>query len=336
MQKSFIILIRNYHKMKNVIPLLILCFVCSQQLFGVANHSVAATVPYSPLLEAGKIWKYNMHYIKRFAPKEDGTPYRQILGSPLVKDGIALFPLYYAEGDNAPDTDNCVYLWEDCEAKKVYQVSEMPKDAREEIIAASELIYDFADPLNSEARVNGSMPPWIESLEKTSYTTLDDECRISWSCGETEYYRLTEGIGFMETKWQEGDEGKRQLLHCDLLWGWPEAVTGDSYAPALYEVTDGEGNIIYSLPEAVPGYFNGTVDGLDAVESDLSNITVYSDHIAINSGKVVGEVEIVSASGTVIRKQYIPAGSSEIAIGDLSGGIYVLRAGADARKFAVK
>ncbi len=152
--------------MKNVIRLLILCIVCSQQLFGVANHSVAATVPYSPLLEAGKIWKYNMHYIKRFAPKEDGTPYRQILGSPLVKDGIALFPLYYAEGDNAPDTDNCVYLWEDCEAKKVYQVSEMPKDAREEIIAASELIYDFADPLNSEARVNGSMPPWIESLEK--------------------------------------------------------------------------------------------------------------------------------------------------------------------------
>ena len=86
----------------------------------------------------------------------------------------------------------------------------------------------------------------------------------------------------------------------------------------------------------MPGYFNGTVDGLDAVESDLPNITVYSDHIAINSGKVVGEVEIVSASGAVVRKQYIPAGSSEIAIGDLSRGIYVLRAGADARKFAVK
>ena len=113
--------------MKNVIRLLILCIICSQQLFGVANHSVAAAVPYSPMLEAGKMWKYNMHYIKRFAPNEDGTPYRQILGSPLVKDGIALF-LYITRKGITLLIPTTVYIYGRIVRQRKYiRCREMPK-----------------------------------------------------------------------------------------------------------------------------------------------------------------------------------------------------------------
>ena len=306
-------------------------------LLGAALSSIAAA-DYSPMLEAGKTWKYNMYYFQAYAPGDDGTPYQYIIGEPVNVGDKQIYPLYWKWVPDSEETKQiAVYLWEDTAAKRVYQ---LPAEAVKVDSANFEdeiLLYDFAEAFNSKSLVNNSLHGWVNHAEPTKYVSLDNKERNAWTLSynnDSDYFLLAEGLGLIDTgeSLPQGEFVTWVGLYTNLRWGMVGFPTGDGYTSALYEIVDGEGKMIYSLKEAYPHYRTG----IAATGEDAIGIEVLPGAVTVSSNRPIGEVAIISTSGTVVKAVSAPSGKCEIPLDGIDPGIYILRAGKESRKIVVK
>lgn len=90
--------------------------------------------------------------------------------------------------------------------------------------------------------------------------------------------------------------------------------------------------MIYSLKEAYPHYRTG----IAATGEDAIGIEVLPGAVTVSSNRPIGEVAIISTSGTVVKAVSAPSGKCEIPLDGIDPGIYILRAGKESRKIVVK
>lgn len=300
-----------------------------------AAFSLIAAADYSPMLEAGKTWKYNRFYQQIYSPGDDGTPYQYKLGEPVNVNDKQIYPLYTKDIPDPEDTNYLVgYLWEDVEAKKVYQLPTNIINTGAAIPDAGFLLYDFAEALNFEAIANGSLRGWgyANYVAPITYISLDNNERNAWAYGNGSLI-LAEGLGFVDSsKFRTFGENATINIYTELLWGLAAIPTGDGYTSALYEIVDGEGKMIYSLKEAYPHYRTG----IAATGEDAIGIEVLPGAMTISSNRPIGDITIISTSGAVVKAVSAPSSKCEIPLDGIEPGIYILRAGKESRKIVVK
>ena len=298
------------------------------------HRTKAKLADYSPMLEAGKTWKYNRFYQQIYSPGDDGTPYQYKLGEPVNVGDKQIYPLYTKDIPDPEDTNYIVaYLWEDIEAKKVYQLPTNIINTGAAIPDAGFLLYDFAEPLNFEALANSSIQFNNYCAHPTTYTSLDNKEHNAWFCFTSHDALLAEGLGFVDSgKFRTFGENATIYIYTDLLWGMAGTPTGDGLTSALYEIVDGEGKMIYSLKEAYPHYRTG----IAATGEDAIGIEVLPGAVTISSNRPIGDIAIISTSGAVVKAVSAPSSKCEIPLDGIEPGIYILRAGKESRKIVVK
>lgn len=217
-------------------------------------------------------------------------------------------------------TDLPVYWREDADNRRIW--GRFSIDDENEV-----LLYDFVNPPDG----------WYsntfgEEYDEDTYffKAFDGMHRARGT--KDKYFALVEGFGVIaygmgcndpETPWY-GCLG-------DVLTGPIGGCAGNCILPILYEIVNGDGEVVYSLDVARP---NSSVCSI-ASEPDIS-IRVTDEAVEVESAGVIGDMTVVSASGTTVFSGVIDDRQFTYSISGLAAGIYMVRAGSETKKFVVR
>ncbi len=212
-------------------------------------------IPYTPMLEVGKEWRYNVYNRNVYAPHDFNDSHATLrLDESVMIEGHECFPykiIWHEE--NEIDYDSNVYLFE--EDRKIYITNFHPA------LRYTSCLFDFTDIENNFRDWGEVNPEWIvyegiDGKHNAVYLKIDD-----WIS-----YLLVEGLGYITpTECKSNPE-----RHCYgiLTWGFPSfGTTGDGWEPKVYEIARGNGEIIYSFEEGYPGY-ESTLLSLEETKTD--------------------------------------------------------------------
>lgn len=285
------------------------------------------TLPYTPLLGSGKEWRYNLYNFAVYLPKKEDKQCVLKVEDVMEVDGKQLYSLAMYDENGVKIDDESGYLWEDNENRKVYKCY-FEHDGR----VSTNLVYDFADPLNNFS-VKSLLAGDIEALW-SEYSTLDGEAHNRYHfknqrhSGE-EAFQLVEGLGYITSEEYEKDPYSQCVG--TLLTGAIGLAAGDCTLPKLYEVVNGDGEVIYSLQAARPGYTS-----LDVTGAENENVVIDGNSIMISGIEPIGKVSIFNPVGVLVKEENISGTAGEVSVTDLATGVYVVRTAKISRKFVVK
>lgn len=148
----------------------------------------------------------------------------------------------------------------------------------------------------------------------------------AFECG---MYRLVEGLGFISASKYE-DDPRVQCLGT-ILSGPTLGISG-SYGcePKVYEIVNGAGKVIYSLPSARPSA------SAKAIGCESESVEITADAINLRSNEEIGDVCIYTPTGVQVRGIHVTGTRFCLPLADFAPGIYVLRTAASSRKFIVR
>lgn len=279
---------------------------------------------YTPLLELGKEWKYTLWHNAVYRPKMEDREYSLRCEKCEEIDGREYYHVgFYMDGKKVDDDFGygCeTWLWEDIDSHRVYSATFSDEGVR------SKLLYDFDNPANSEAEMRVDS----RGLEDMAYIRADGESVHAFKCGDSGRYLLAEGIGFISSGEFESDP----YAHCfgNLLTGPTLGPSGDAVIDKIYEVVDGNGDIIYSLPGAYPG----VNAGIGSILSADVRISVAEGHVDVEGVSPIGDVTVYSTVGAVVLHDMVDTTEYVIDTTRFSPGVYVVRAGTQLCKFTVR
>lgn len=308
---------------KILLPIFLL--LNTMAVFGAPLHKARSVAEsYTPMLEVGKEWKYTLWHNAVYRPKVDDRQFSLKVEKCDEIDGRKYYYIgYYMDGekvDGGFGYGSETYLWEDVEARRVY-AAYFTEDGG----VRNQLFYDFGNPADREA----SMCVDDAEVRETDYVRFDGTTVHAFQCGDGGRYMLVEGIGFVSSPDYETDPA----THCfgNLLTGPTLGPSGDAVLDKIYEVVDGDGNIIYSLPNAYPG----ALSGVDAATAENVGFTVTGDCIRIDSTAPIGMVTVYSPVGIVVKREVVRATEHVVDTGRLSPGVYIVRVGSKVFKFTI-
>ncbi len=287
-------------------------------------------VSYTPMLELGKEWRYNLYHFNVYRPKEEDRECVLRIEDVVEWDGKQFYSLEQYVDGNKVDRDEWGggYLWEDYENRKIYFGA---RDYDGSML--TELLYDFDDPLNTPS-VKGMLWGKNNAAVWEGYSGLDRELRNSYlfkdeKHSKFENFQLVEGLGFITSS----DYEKYPDAHCvgTILSGVIGLAAGDCVLPKLYEVVNGKGEVIYSLETARPGY-----SSLNSVGRDEGGIVIGETAIEVMSDEPIGKVSVFNSVGMVVREVDIAGTQGRIFVSDLASGVYIVRTKRMNKKFTVK
>lgn len=296
---------------------------------------------YKPLLEEGKTWKYSLvNWVGIDYPDYplempvERLRETRLEGYETIGDETYMKLNVYYDGESTPETGKTMYyLKEDTETGLVTMLPN----------------YDFFDLASWEIGPNqrllyDQMPGYLYNFKSDDdrhfyrYKTIS-ETKVSCHDGEHKCYivdrgyddntnwYVIEGIGLVSDSERHG---------CSILGesfsGFPS--TPDSfYDSYLYEVVNGDGEVIYTNDSRRPGWVYDT-DGIN--DSPVKpNITISTEGILIESISGV-EVKLIDAMGRIVSECLTANGITNIHISGVSSGIYILKVGAETLKFVIK
>ncbi|MBD5224707.1 MAG: T9SS type A sorting domain-containing protein [Bacteroidales bacterium] len=293
----------------------------NERIYSNKRISRSTAIPYTHLLEVGKEWKYNIFHGSGLMPEQADEEYSIKITDCVDIDGDKYYSLeeftksYY----RCPDL-NDVYLTEDIENRKVYRVFKGD--------TYKELIYDFNDPLKTwgtDMRVSHNDVPIYDvysygNNEFNSYIMGEDSNSL----------RQIEGIGIVSGP----DAESNPYWHnpgC-LLYPCHPMVASENYLPIVYEVVNGDGEVIYSLDTARPGYLTSA----EALSADCETITITDASVEISGSTEIGSVMIFNTLGNVVKNVSVTDTHCSIPTADLAPGVYVVQTAHSRKKFTVK
>ncbi len=285
---------------------------------------MSEAIPYTPLLEVGKEWKYNIFHWDVWKPHAEDKECSIKITDCVEIDGEKYYSLEESynsydgsyEGDSY-DFDN-IWLTEDIENKKVYLVSHET--------FRKELIYDFANPLNTSHLWN-----IVNLNSKPEYEIYNygDKQFNSYILGEDSIVRQIEGIGIVHGPTVEPYPYRHNpgnILFPNM------SIATDITLPKVYEVVNGDGEVIYSLDSARPGYLTS----VEAVSADRETITITETSVEIAGDAAIGSVRVYNTMGSTVRSLNVSDTHCSIPTTDLAPGVYVVQTPNSTRKFVVK
>lgn len=281
-----------------------------------------AELPYTPMLEVGKEWRYTLWNDIVFEPDDPTDEGEMVIRIEDCKeiDGKKYYTMAsYVNGikDEEGRENNRLYS-ENCEEKKVYSHY---KNSKGEI--KSSLKYDFMNPLEGNTA--------IQIVDSPVYPTTYEAFGKSYNafeCGDQKRYRLVEGLGFISSEKLENIDYAQCMG--TILTGPTLGCTGYCTIPKIYEIVNGAGEVIYSLPSARPGA------SAEMPGSDPESIEVTELAIEIRSSKPIGDVVVYTPAGTQVRNMHISDNRYSIPLTDYAPGVYILRTNGSSRKFIVR
>lgn len=282
----------------------------------------AAAERYKPFVETGKTWRYKLSDDYCWT-SEDGKKcpddQMEISIGPSMADAEEWHPLYLRQQSVNPEEDiePYGYVREDLSSKKVYWKAN-ENVPYEFSIALNQpcynILYDFGDANNPETvwPVVGAAEGWFEA-EGARYNGFMLERLV-----------LAERIGLVEKLETKNYEGSTILGVPELPAGGP----GYLFIPYIYEITDGEGNILYQKPQNRPSA------SLDDKLRDAMAISVAAGRVSF-SGEAGIPLEITNMQGIAVWSGSTDAAGHALSA-SLARGAYVVKHGTGATKVLVK
>lgn len=303
-----------------------------ESLYGGTIQKVSDTnrLDYQPLLEVGKEWRYTEYHIPVYEPKQDdGESVIRIDGVKEL-DGVRYYSVeQFQNGEliyDGIEYGGKWHLWEDCDEKKVYSSFVSDDDTVTETV----LLYDFADPANRRAetyRRTYNLP-----YELTRYEGPIGEYNAFYlgdRRNNFSKYLLVEGLGFVTAPEREDIPGQ----HCfgTLLDGPMAPAAGGCVLPKIYEIVNGDGEVIYYLKSAEP-----ITTSVRIVERPDVRIYISGTSIVVDAEERIGHIGIYSTVGSCVSAYDVADTHCEIPLSGLSAGCYILKTDTSYRKFIVR
>ena len=286
----------------------------------------AEHLPYTPLLELGKEWRYNLFHPNVDRPKEQDRK-RVLRAEDVVEvDGKSVYILTMYDENGMKIEKESGRMWEDCENRKVYIDYQLYDGT-----PYTDMIYDFANPVNTPTEMKIS---YLHEAVWSEYTTLDGEKHNRYNFRLKthpiiEDFQLVEGLGFITSEDYEQDINR----HCvgTILESALMIRPIDGFISKLYEVVNGDGEVIYSLETARPGYTSINAAGISG-----DSVVVDGSSIKINGTEQIGVVSVFNPMGALVKEENISGVTGDVSTTDLAPGVYVVRTSKICKKFVVK
>ena len=289
---------------------------------GNANDMPDQTLQYTPMFEVGKEWRYTQRDYVIYRPQRPDRSSVLRVVDKIEFEGKELFHLQsFWDGGEEPGY-SCwdEYLWEDAENRRIMWLANFDKpNARFEMC-----LWNFNDlKAGEQSKQLFYLSP--HTVSECDYEALDGVHKALRS--DEDQHMLVEGLGVIAAS----DTQDYYPVYGDRFQFMGPGCSGDcGYLPLLYEIADGDGNVIYSLDSARPGA------SLDAPDFTETTITVSDGGLEIVSGKEIGDVTVVSAAGATVFNGHVADTRFVYATDHLLPGGYILRANGNTRKFTVK
>lgn len=278
-------------------------------------------LPYTPMLEVGKEWRYTLWNDIVFGPDDPRDEGEMIIRIEDCKeiDGKKYYTLASYVNGEKDEAENGTYFSEDCEEKKVYcnyinHTGEIN----------TSVYFDFVNPL--KGNISGR-DIWDEPIYPTTYEAFG-RSYSAFECGDQKRYRLVEGLGFISSEKLENIDYAQCLG--TILTGPILGCTGYCTIPKIYEIVNGAGEVLYYLPSARPGA------SAKMTESDAESIDVSKFAVEIRSSSPIGDVTVYTPAGTQVRDIHVSDTRCSIPLTDFAPGVYILRTNGSSRKFTVR
>lgn len=278
-------------------------------------------LPYTPMLEVGKEWRYTLWNDIVFGPDDPRDEGEMIIRIEDCKeiDGKKYYTLASYVNGEKDEAEYGTYFSEDCEEKKVYcnyinHTGEIN----------TSVYFDFVNPL--KGNISGR-DIWDEPIYPTTYEAFGRSYN-AFECGDQKRYRLVEGLGFISSEKLENIDYAQCLG--TILTGPILGCTGYCTIPKIYEIVNGAGEVLYYLPSARPGA------SAKMTESDAESIDVSKFAVEIRSSSPIGDVTVYTPAGTQVRNIHVSDTRCSIPLTDFTPGVYILRTNGSSRKFTVR
>ena len=115
----------------------------TERIYSRSMVAKSQNLPYAPMLELGKEWRYNLYHFNVYRPKEEDRECVLRIEDVVEWDGKQFYSLeQYVDGEKVDHNEwGGGYLCEDCDNRKIYFGA---RDYGGGML--TELLYDFADP----------------------------------------------------------------------------------------------------------------------------------------------------------------------------------------------
>lgn len=297
-----------------------------ERIYSNKRISRSNSIPYTPLLEVGKEWKYTIFHWPVWKPKAEDQEYSIKITDCVEIDGEKWYSYkeYYNSNEDDYFGSQDVWLTEDIANKKVYSLYKNYMDTYDKI-----LIYDFNDPQKTWG-VDNNLSLIIEPIYYEAYCYGDKEYNSYVLGSDSNSLRQVEGIGMVPGP----DAESNPYWHNPgwLLYPCLPMVTSDNYLPIVYEVVNGDGEVIYSLDTARPGYLTSA----EALSADIENITITDMSVEISGSNALGSVRIFNTLGNVVKNVSVTDTHCSIPTADFTPGVYVVQTANNCKKFTVR
>lgn len=291
---------------------------------------------YSPFVEEGKTWKYILR--NAGVPDEEFPERNMILKieDKIEKDGIEYFKLNQYIGDETTleQEGTVCYLREDMETRQVWclftdecSTSELERPTTYGH-PDGDILYDFKNPDNM-AYSYGENEAW--KPESHEFKCMDGSLRKAIDY-ERNDMMIAEGLGWLEVSQECNpdikDSGKPGDIFGESMY---RTSAAPRYWPYLYEIADGDGTVLYSreVNHYNAGIGNVATGSGCRIAQNGTTVTV------TNEAGTVGEVSVVSVSGTVVRSFNIDSHEFAFNMEGYMPGTYIVKAGTETLKIAV-
>lgn len=312
------LLTKNFSHMR-IRSLLFAASVIAAFSFAFAQESEA----YKPFVKPGKTWRYKL--VDDYAWwSEDGKGGPDDLmdisiGQPVQIDSAEWHPVYLRQYSKNP-TDSVEpfgYLKEDLDAKIVYWKANEENQYNHNVALnypASNILYDFDNGATPEFVWLGYPDKgWIEFEGVKYYGFVNQNFDII----------LVERLGLV-------DKTDVECKHGTTIFGFPPLPAGAPgylYIPYIYEVTDGEGNILYQKE------MNRPSNSLADERNDAMAIRVTNSQVVF-TGIPGRPLEIINMQGMTMWQGQTDSAGRAIST-PLPKGCYVVKHGTHATKVIV-
>lgn len=310
---------------------------------------------YRPLLEQGKTWKYSLVdwttiFFPTFNPENQTEHLREtrLEGYETIEGETYMKLVVYYDGSDTPAEENPLYyLREDTETGRIYfypHVWISPDEGElfydgisweaghnqqwiydEWCLGSPGLLYDFA-------ATDGHNFSVYETTDESYVILPDGEHRcLLVSRGSANVGSVIEGIGLTSEEIDCGVRAGSSILGISMSGrlSYPDSYY-DSY---LYEVVNGDGEVIYTNDSYRPGWWQGEVSLTDIMTE--ARVSVTTDGIAI-TGAPDAEAGLYDMQGRLLSGGHTRNGCLTISTSGMPAGVYVLRIGSQTHKVAIR